>query len=225
LSKGAQAKAPAQNPTLYILSAPSGGGKSSLARALVERRDDIVTSVSHTTRPLRPGETDGVDYFFVDRVVFEQMVENKELLEYARVFDHYYGTSRKTVEQALAQGRSVILDIDWQGAQQIRHAFSNAVSVYILPPSVEVLTKRLAARGRETPEEIASRLSEAASEMSHYDEYDHILINADFEAALGELEALVRRGEAPQSGQGFDVGVLVDCAKNVRLKTSETADL
>ena len=209
MSKGAQAKAPAQNPTLYILSAPSGGGKSSLARALVERRDDIVTSVSHTTRPLRPGETDGVDYFFVDRVVFEQMV----------------GTSRKTVEEALAQGRSVILDIDWQGAQQIRYAFSNAVSVYILPPSVEVLTKRLAARGRETPEEIASRLSEAASEMSHYDEYDHILINADFEAALGELEALVRRGEAPQSGQGFDVGVLVDCAKNVRLKTSETADL
>jgi|TARA_B100000315_G_scaffold79150_3_gene72522 guanylate kinase len=225
LSKGAQAKTPAQNPTLYILSAPSGGGKSSLARALVERCDDMVTSVSHTTRPLRPGETDSVDYFFVDQAVFEQMVEDKELLEYARVFDHYYGTSRETVEQALAQGRSVILDIDWQGARQARHAFPAAVSVYILPPSVEVLAKRLAARGRETPEEIALRLSEAASEMSHHDEYDHILINAGFDAALGELEALVRRGKAPESGQGFDVGALVDCAKNVRLKTSKTADL
>jgi guanylate kinase len=118
-----------------------------------------------------------------------------------------------------------MLDIDWQGARQVRRAFPGAVSVYILPPSVEALAQRLADRGRDTPDEIASRLSEAASEMSHYDEYDQILINTNFDAALGELEALVCRGEALQSGQGFNVGALVDCAKNVRLKTSETANL
>ena len=216
---------PARKPTLYILSAPSGAGKSSLARALVERARDTVTSVSHTTRPQRTGETHGVDYFFVDQSEFEQMIKDDGFLEYARVFDHWYGTSRKVVEQAIVQNRSIMLDIDWQGAQQVRRAFPAAVSVYILPPSVEALAQRLVDRGRDSPDEIASRLSEAASEMSHYDEYDHILININFDAALGELEALVCSGEAPQSGQGFNVGMLVDCAKNVRLKTSETANL
>tara|TARA_Y100001934_G_C12316703_1_gene757870 strand:+ start:677 stop:1342 length:666 start_codon:yes stop_codon:yes gene_type:complete len=216
---------PARNPTLYILSAPSGGGKSSLARALVDRTEDIVTSVSHTTRPQRMGETNGVDYFFVDATEFEQMVKDDGFLEHARVFDHCYGTSRKAVEQAIAQDCSVVLDIDWQGARQVRRAFPAAVSVYILPPSVEILFQRLVDRGRDTPEEITARLSEAASEMDHFAEYDHILINTNFDAALAELEALVCRGEPPLSGQDFNVGALVDCAKNVRLKTSETANL
>ena len=211
--------------TLYILSAPSGGGKSSLARALADRAENIVTSVSHTTRPQRPGESNGVDYFFVDPAQFEQMVKDGGFLEHAQVFGHCYGTSRHAVEQAIQSNQSVLLDIDWQGAQQVRAAFKEAVSVYILPPSVEVLAQRLVDRGRETPEQISARLDEAASEMSHYREYDYILVNTEFDQALGELEALIHRGEPPRSGRGFDVAALVDCAKSVRLKTSETANL
>ena len=218
-------RAASRQPTLYILSAPSGGGKSSLARALADRAENIVTSVSHTTRPQRPGETDGVDYFFVDPAQFEQMVKDEGFLEHARVFDHCYGTSRHAVEQAIKSNQSVLLDIDWQGARQVRAAFAGVVSVYILPPSVEILAERLADRGRETPEQISARLAEAATEMSHYGEYDHIMVNTEFDQALGELEALIYHGESPQSGRGFDVAALVDCAKNVRLKTSETANL
>ena len=218
-------RAASRPPTLYILSAPSGGGKSSLARALADRSENIVTSVSHTTRPQRPGETDGVDYFFVDLAQFEQMVKDEGFLEYAKVFDHFYGTSRHAVEQAIKANQSVLLDIDWQGARQVRAAFAGVVSVYILPPSIEILAQRLADRGRETPEQISARLAEAATEMSHHGEYDYIMVNTEFDQALGELEVLIYHGESPQSGQGFDVAALVDCAKNVRLKTSETANL
>ena len=218
-------RAASRQPTLYILSAPSGGGKSSLARALADRSENIVTSVSHTTRPQRPGETDGTDYFFVDLAQFEQMVKDEGFLEYAKVFDHFYGTSRHAVEQAIKANQSVLLDIDWQGARQVRAAFAGVVSVYILPPSIEILAQRLADRGRETPEQISARLAEAATEMSHHGEYDYIMVNTEFDQALGELEVLIYHGESPQSGQGFDVAALVDCAKNVRLKTSETANL
>lgn len=218
-------RAASRQPTLYILSAPSGGGKSSLARSLAGRSENIVTSVSHTTRPQRPGETDGVDYFFVDLAQFEQMVKDEGFLEYAKVFDHFYGTSRHAVEQAIKANQSVLLDIDWQGARQVRAAFAGVVSVYILPPSIEILAQRLADRGRETPEQISARLAEAATEMSHHGEYDYIMVNTEFDQALGELEVLIYHGESPQSGQGFDVAALVDCAKNVRLKTSETANL
>ncbi len=210
---------------VYILSAPSGGGKSSLARALVDSSDQLVTSVSHTTRARRPGETDGVDYIFVDRADFEQLIEAGGFLEYARVFDHYYGTSRTAVERCLANGQSVILDIDWQGARLVRHAVVDTVSVYIMPPSARALVDRLVARGRDSAEEIMARLSEAASEMSHYCEYDHIMINADFTAALVELRALVLEGMTPASARGFDIEALVHCAKNVRLKTSDLASL
>ena len=218
-------RAASRQPTLYILSAPSGGGKSSLARSLAGRSENIVTSVSHTTRPQRPGETDGVDYFFVDLAQFEQMVKDEGFLEYAKVFDHFYGTSRHAVEQAIKANQSVLLDIDWQGARQVRAAFAGVVSVYILPPSIEILAQRLADRGRETPEQISARLAEAATEMSHHGEYDYIMVNTEFDQALGELEVLIYHGESPQSGQGFDVAALVVCAKNVRLKTSETANL
>ena len=218
-------RAASRQPTLYILSAPSGGGKSSLARALADRSENIGTSVSHTTRPQRPGETDGTDYFFVDLAQFEQMVKDEGFLEYAKVFDHFYGTSRHAVEQAIKANQSVLLDIDWQGARQVRAAFAGVVSVYILPPSIEILAQRLADRGRETPEQISARLAEAATEMSHHGEYDYIMVNTEFDQALGELEVLIYHGESPQSGQGFDVAALVDCAKNVRLKTSETANL
>ena len=196
-----------------------------MARALADRAENIVTSVSHTTRPQRPGETDGVDYFYVDPARFEQMVRDDRFLEHAKVFGHCYGTSRHAVEKAIKSNQSVLLDIDWQGAQQVGAAFKEAVSVYILPPSVEILAQRLADRGRETPEQISVRLDEAASEMSHYREYDHILVNTEFDKALEELEALIHRGEPPHSGRGFDVAALVDSAKSVRLKTSESAIL
>lgn len=215
----------AGTPSVFILSAPSGGGKSSLARALVESSDSIVTSISHTTRAVRPGETDGVHYFFVDRPRFEEMIATDQFLEYASVFGEFYGTSRKMVENALASGKHVILDIEWQGARQVREALPDVVSVYILPPSLEALAARLVARGRETEEQIAVRLAEAANEMIHYDEYDYIVINEFFEDALSELKDLVLKGKAPSSAGGFDVETLVQSAKNVRLKTSDAATL
>ena len=185
----------------------------------------MVTSVSHTTRTIRPGETDGVHYFFVERPRFEAMIAAGQFLEYASVFGELYGTSRHMVENALASGKHVILDIDWQGAQQVRAAFNDAVSVYILPPSLEDLAARLRARGRETEEQIAARLAEAANEMIHYNEYDYIVINESFEDALCELKDLVLKGKAPSSATGFDVETLVQSAKNVRLKTSDAATL
>jgi len=210
---------------VVILSAPSGGGKSSLARALVESCDTVVASVSHTTRPRREGETDGVDYFFVDDRVFEHMIEAGDFLEYARVFGHCYGTSRTAVDQFLARGKSVVLDIDWQGAQEVRRSVADVVSVYILPPSAEALAGRLVSRGRDSAKEIRERMAEAASEMSHHVEYDHIMVNADFATALVELRALVLNGVAPVSACGFNIEALVHCAKNVRLKTSDAASL
>ena len=155
-------------PQVFILSAPSGGGKSSLARALAENCDRVMTSVSHTTRNIRPGETDGVDYNFVDVDTFERMIAGGEFVEYANVFGQYYGTSRDAIVGNLAAGKSVVLDIDWQGARQVRDAFKDAVSIYILPPSLEVLAERLSARGREDDKQLQERLSKASSEMSHF---------------------------------------------------------
>ena len=176
---------------LIILSAPSGAGKTSLARALVERLPDTVISVSHTTRPPRPGERDGVDYHFVDRPRFEAMVAEGRFLEHARVFDNYYGTDRRGVEAELAAGRNVLLDIDWQGARAVRAQMPEAVSVFILPPSREALEQRLRGRGQDSDAVIARRMRDAVAEMRHYDEYDYVVINDDFDAALADLEAIV----------------------------------
>ena len=194
---------------VFILSAPSGGGKSSLARALAENCDRVMTSVSHTTRNIRPGETDGVDYNFVDVDTFERMIGAGEFVEYANVFGQYYGTSRDAIVGNLAAGKSVVLDIDWQGARQIRDAFEDAVSIYILPPSLEVLAARLSARGREDDKQLQERLSKASSEMSHFNEYDYLMINTHFEDALLELENLVLNGKRPTSADNFDVEGLV----------------
>ena len=204
---------------VFIFSAPSGGGKSSLARALADSADDVVTSVSHTTRAIRPGEVDGRDYFFVDEQTFEAMIAADEFVEHAHVFGKFYGTSRGAIADSLAAGKSVVLDIDWQGAQQVRAAFNDAVSVYILPPSLEELAARLRARGRETEEQVLARLAEAASEMAHYREYDYLMVNVEFDQALSELKELVFKGKPPSSAAGFDVEALVQSAKNVRLKT------
>ncbi|HHQ41865.1 MAG TPA: guanylate kinase [Chromatiales bacterium] len=178
--------------TLFIVSAPSGAGKTSLVKALVERDPRVVLSVSHTTRPPRPGERDGVDYHFVDGATFERMAAEGAFLEHAEVFGNRYGTARATVERELAADRDVILEIDWQGARQVRAAMPEAVSVFILPPSREALEERLRGRGQDDETVIARRMARAVDEMSHYDEYDYLVVNDVFETALEDLLAIVR---------------------------------
>ena len=178
--------------TLYIVSAPSGAGKTSLVKALLERVAGITVSVSHTTRAPRPGERDGVEYHFIDRERFESLVQAGEFLEHAQVFDNYYGTRRATLVERLEAGEDVILEIDWQGARQVYAAFPQAVKVFILPPSREALLRRLRGRGQDSEAVIGRRMRDAVSEMRHYDEYHYLVFNDDFAAALAELEALFR---------------------------------
>jgi len=178
--------------TLYVVSAPSGAGKTSLVRALLDSTgDDLVLSVSHTTRAPRPGEVDGRDYHFVDAEAFRRMIGEKAFLEHARVFDNYYGTARQGIEAQLAQGRDVILEIDWQGARQVRQALPESVGIFILPPSREALRERLCARGQDDEAVIARRMQDAVNEMSHYGEYDYLVINEVFSAARDELAAII----------------------------------
>lgn len=176
--------------TLYIVSAPSGAGKTSLVKVLVERDDNIVISVSHTTRTPRAGEVDGEHYYFTNVDDFKKMVAAGQFLEHARVFDNFYGTSRQQVETTLAAGTDVILEIDWQGARLVRAALPAAVSIFILPPSRDALDERLRTRGQDSDEIIARRMSDAISEISHYDEFEYLIINDDFDTALGELAAV-----------------------------------
>jgi guanylate kinase len=182
----------AASGTLYIISAPSGAGKSSLVRALLDTDiDGLALSVSHTTRAARPGEMDGVDYHFTDVENFTAMVAAGEFLEHAQVFDNFYGTSRRAVEQQLADGLDVILEIDWQGARAIRARMPATVSIFILPPSRAELEARLAMRGQDDAAVIARRMRDAVSEMSHYDEYDYLIINDDFMVARDRLAAIL----------------------------------
>jgi len=177
--------------TLFIVSAPSGAGKTSLVRELIESLDGIQVSVSHTTRSRREGEVDGVNYHFISVPEFEAKIADSDFFEYAKVFDNYYGTSRQAVQSLLDAGQDVILEIDWQGAQQVRQQLSSAVSIFILPPSRSELERRLASRGTDEHAIIARRMRDAVSEMSHYDEYDYLVINDDFTTALQELQSLV----------------------------------
>lgn len=175
---------------LYVISAPSGAGKTSLIKALRGRRPEIALSVSHTTRPPRSGEEDGVHYHFVTVNQFRSMIDEDAFVEYAEVFGNYYGTSVKAIEDVLAGGADLILEIDWQGADQVRAKFPEAVSVFILPPSTAELRKRLEGRGQDAPEVIERRLSEAVTEMQSYGRYDFLVFNDDFETALNELDCL-----------------------------------
>ena len=177
---------------LYIVSAPSGAGKSSLLNALRERVENISVSVSHTTRAPRPGEQDGVHYHFTDIPSFQAEVAADTFLEYAQVFDNYYGTSALVVDAQLAAGQDVILEIDWQGAQQVRAHRADVVSIFILPPSIEALSLRLQKRRTDSDAVIARRMRDAQSEMSHYPEYDYVVINDKFETALDELMCIFR---------------------------------
>ncbi len=177
--------------TLYIISAPSGAGKTSLVKALLESTDGMQVSVSHTTRPMRPGEVDGKAYHFTDVESFKARIDSGDFLEHAEVFGNFYGTSRSAVEEMLAQGLDVILEIDWQGAAQVRKLIPEAVSIFILPPSREELERRLRGRGTDADEVIARRLGEAVNEMGHYGEFDYLVFNDDFDLALTELRTIV----------------------------------
>lgn len=196
--------------TLLIISAPSGAGKTSLVKALREECPGLAVSVSHTTRAQRPGEQHGRDYFFVDREVFGRMVNDGEFLEHARVFDNQYGTARSTVEAALASGEDVILEIDWQGARQIRELMPACRSIFVLPPSREALEERLSARGQDDPATIARRMADAISEMSHYAEYDYLVINDDFRVALGELRSIIAASRLHTPRQSAQQQGLID---------------
>lgn len=178
-------------PTLYIVSAPSGAGKTSLLKALVQTDEQVGVSVSHTTRAMRPGEVDGVDYHFVDWDTFSTMVGEGAFLEHAQVFDNYYGTSESGIRDQLSAGRDVILEIDWQGAGQVRERFQDAVSIFVLPPTREALRQRLSGRGQDSEEIIQRRMRDAIAEMSHYPEYDYLVVNDLFEEALEQLRAVV----------------------------------
>ncbi len=177
--------------TLYTVSAPSGAGKTSLVAALLERCPGVRVSVSHTTRPIRPGETDGVNYHFVDEANFSGMLEREEFLEHARVFGNLYGTSRLWVEQELAGGTDVILEIDWQGARQVKKLLPETCAVFIMPPSRATLEHRLQSRGQDDEAVIARRMAEAVEEMSHYGDGDYLVVNDDFDLALDQLAAIV----------------------------------
>jgi len=188
---------PGRRGRLFVIAAPSGAGKTSLVRALMEREPGLRFSISYTTRPKRPAEQHGRDYFFVPKDEFERMVADGEFLEHARVFDNYYGTARRQVEEALSSGQDLILEIDWQGAAQIRAALPECISIFILPPSRRELERRLRGRGTDAEEVIERRLRDAASDMTHWREFDHVVVNDDFATALGQLQDVVAgRGEA-----------------------------
>lgn len=187
--------------TLFIVSAPSGAGKTSLVRAMQERLGHITFSVSHTTRAMRPGEADGRDYHFVDSKAFEKMIEEQAFLEHAKVFDNYYGTARASIESQLEAGEDVFLDIDWQGARQVRERWAGVQSIFILPPSRAALESRLRGRGQDADEIIARRMQGAVSESGHYGEYDYLIINDDFPTALDELMAIVRAARLKRDRQ------------------------
>ncbi len=184
-----------QRGTLYTISAPSGAGKTSLVAALLEKRSNLQVSISHTTRPMRPGETDGVNYHFVSKEQFQAMLDQQAFLEHAEVFDNNYGTSAQWVDDTLANGCDVILEIDWQGAAQIHRQLPDTVSIFVLPPSKNTLLERLTRRGQDGPEVIAQRIAEAEAEMSHFAAADFLIINDVFATALEELALIISSGK------------------------------
>jgi guanylate kinase len=186
---------------LYIISAPSGAGKTSLVKVLVESSPAIQVSISHTTRDIRPGEHDGINYHFVSHQQFEHMLASQAFLEHAQVFNHYYGTSKNQVEETLSKGIDIILEIDWQGAQQVRQLMPEARSIFILPPSLDALRDRLNNRGQDDASVIEQRMSEAVNEMSHYHEADYLIINDDFDTAVAELQLIFNNPSSEQNQQ------------------------
>ncbi len=187
--------------TLYIVAAPSGGGKTSLVRALISMIKHISVSVSHTTRPIRPGEKEGVHYHFVEQQEFDDLLNQGVFLEHAQVFGNSYGTSQIWVQEQLDKGEDVILEIDWQGAQQVRKQMPEAVSIFIIPPSVETLKERLYGRGTDADDVLEGRMAQALDEMSHYGEFDYLVVNDDFDHALLDLRSVIRSRRLTQEFQ------------------------
>jgi guanylate kinase len=186
---------------LYIISAPSGAGKTSLVRQLLADTDKLAVSVSHTTRAMRSGEQHGVDYFFVSVEAFRSMIAAQAFLEHAQVYDNYYGTAKQSVTDLLAAGVDVVLEIDWQGAHQVRRMLKDAVSIFILPPSIAILRERLQNRGQDNEEVIVRRMRDAVAEMSHYQEFDYLVVNDDFHTALTELKSIISANRLLQGRQ------------------------
>ena len=177
--------------SLFIIAAPSGGGKTSLVNALLKDDPRLVLSISHSTRASRPGEINGQHYHFVSEAEYKQMVDNGDFVEHARVFDHYYGTNRNSLALQLDQGRDVILEIDWQGARQVGKVFPDCCLIFIIPPSLESLQKRLTGRGQDNEKVIQRRMRDARAEISHWAEFDHLVVNDNFDTALEELHAII----------------------------------
>lgn len=183
----------ARRGLMLVLSSPSGAGKTTLSRLLLEHDSDIELSISATTRPRRSNERDGVDYHFIDKARFQAMVAREELLEYATVFDNYYGTPRAPVEATLSAGRDMLFDIDWQGTQQlVERAPEDLVSIFILPPSTSDLERRLISRAQDSPDVVARRMAKAADEMSHWAEYDYVIVNHEISSSLVQLRAILQ---------------------------------
>ncbi len=192
MSSESDAAAIQRRGLMLVLSSPSGAGKTTLSRQLLENDSHIQLSVSCTTRDRRPGETGGVDYHFIDSATFREMIERDEFLEHARVFDHYYGTPALPVAEALGEGRDVLFDIDWQGTQQLKEkGRTDLVTVFILPPSTRDLERRLVSRAQDSPDVVAKRMAKAADEMSHWAEYDYVIINRDIATSLMQLKSIL----------------------------------
>ena len=193
---------------LFIIAAPSGCGKTSLVKALIEKVDNLCVSVSHTTRAARPGEEHGKNYFFVSKEDFNEISNSDGFIESAQVFDNYYGSAKQTVKDLLEQGQDVILEIDWQGAQQVKQSFTDAIGIFILPPSISALEERLTDRGQDNQSIIDRRMKDAVSEMQHFDEFDYLVINDDFNIALNDLTHIIytqRLSLAQQTQQQQDL--------------------
>lgn len=190
-----------QKGELYIISAPSGAGKTSLIKQLLTDSDLLSVSISHTTRKIRSSETDGKDYYFTSVDEFKQMITDKAFLEHAKVFDHYYGTSTLSVEDNLKKGIDTILEIDWQGAQQVRRIFPVCISIFILPPSIEILQQRLKSRAQDSKDVIDRRMRDAINEMSHFSEFDYLVVNDVFSQALAELRSIITSHRLKKSHQ------------------------
>lgn len=199
-----------EDAAIFIVSAPSGAGKTSLVSRLTSDIANLVVCVSHTTRSMREGDVDGKDYHFVDKAAFEQLIAEDQFLEHANVFGNYYGTSIPAVEQCINNGNDVILEIDWQGAEQARLHLDRTVSIFILPPSREVLLKRLRGRGTDTDAVIARRTEEAVEEMRHYDKADYLLINDNFDDTLAEFKSIIVCHRAACSRRAHEHSALID---------------
>ncbi len=195
---------------LYVIAAPSGAGKTTLVKALVDILPGISVSVSHTTRPKRPAETHGANYYFIDEAEFQRMIKHKDFLEHAVIFNHFYGTSRTWVEKTLVSGLDVILEIDWQGAQQIKHLFPSSISIFILPPSLADLSERLHKRNQDHPEIIKQRLRDARETVSHIHEFDFVVVNDNFDHAISDLKTIVQAERLLQKKQIAKYSALID---------------